>query len=85
MSVVPYDILLDFAHPDNHIIEHFFHDGTLLRVYHLVIGVFEFSVGLKISQVESSVVLEPFIVSSFVIDLHEIMLTPFSFLFSSNG
>lgn len=70
MSIVPDDILLDFAHPDDHIIEHFFHDGTLLRMYHLVIGVFELSVGLEISQVKSSVVLEPFIVTSLVVDLH---------------
>jgi hypothetical protein len=77
MSTVPNDILLDLAHTHNDIIEHLPHENSLLRVHHLVEGIFQVSVNLEIAQVESPVVLEPLIVISFVCDLSYANCTPF--------
>jgi hypothetical protein len=66
MSAVPDDILLDLAHADDHIIKHLSHQDALLRVHHLVEGILQVTIDLQVTQVESPIVLEPFVIGSFV-------------------
>lgn len=60
MGGVAYNILFNFTHADHGVIEHLFHEDSLLGMDHLIVGFFEFAVGIEVSEVECSVVLEPF-------------------------
>lgn len=70
MSAILDNILLDLAHADYDIIKHFSHKQPFLRMHHLVKGILKFTVNLKVSQVESAVILEPLIIISFEVDLN---------------
>jgi hypothetical protein len=59
LSAVSDHILLDLAHSHNHILQHLFHDYSLLRMNHLVIGLLKFAVHLDVPDIELSIVLEP--------------------------
>ena len=85
MCAVLDEVLFDFAHAHDGVLEHALHEDAFLGVYHLIVGVFEFAVGLHVAEVEFAVVLEPFVVGSFVGDLDEGGGTPLSLRFSSRG
>lgn len=86
VGAVSDEVLLDLAHANDDIIEHLFHEDPFLRVDHLVVGVFYFSVDVEVAHVEMGIVLEPLEIASFECDLSISMnCTPFSFLFSSRG
>lgn len=85
MSAILDNILLDFTHADDDIIKRFSHEKSFLRMHHLIKGILKVSINLKVSQVKSSVILEPFIIISFEVDLNYESLTPFSLRFSSRG
>ena len=85
MSGIFDNILLEFTHSNNNIIQHFLHENSFLGVNHLVVSIFKSPVPFEVSKVESSVVLEPLIISAFECDLNKVNSTPLSFLFSSSG
>jgi hypothetical protein len=60
MGGVAYNILFNLTHADHGVIKHLFHEYSLLWMDHLIVGFFKLAVGIKISEVECSVVLEPF-------------------------
>jgi hypothetical protein len=60
MRGVAYNILFNFTHADHGVIKHLFHEDSLLGMDHLIVGFFEFTVGIEVPEVECSVVLEPF-------------------------
>lgn len=68
MGTVADDILLDFAHANYHIVQHLPHEAPLLGVDHLVEGIFQVTVDLQVTQIKRTVILEPFVVISFVSD-----------------
>lgn len=68
MSWISNYILFDFAHSDHCVVKHLFHEDSLLRVNHLVVSFFEFAISLKISNVKSRIVLEPFEIRLFIGD-----------------
>lgn len=62
MRRVPDYILFNFTHSHHCAIQHLFHEYSLLRMDHLIIGIFKLSIGFKISQIQGSIVLKPLII-----------------------
>ena len=62
MGAISDDILLGLTHSNDHVVQHLLHEESLLRMDHLVVAVFYFSIDSYVSDIQSPIVLEPLIV-----------------------
>ena len=68
MGAIADDVLLDLTHADDHIVQHLPHEDPFLGVNHLIEGILQVPVDLQVTQIQCTVVLEPFVVISLVGD-----------------
>jgi hypothetical protein len=76
VSAISDDILFDFAHSDDDVVKHVLHEYAFLWVNHLIVGVLKFPVDFEVAKVESSIILKPLIICSFMIDLNDFSMYP---------